>query len=117
MKTQNSVFSSVDTPARPARAKHETQASKEENRTRSSEMAVGGGGVGSVIGGALGWIVGISFLSIPETSPIIAAAPIWAMLGLAALGAIVGGIAGSLIGMQFVYPAEPSEVGFYGFDD
>jgi hypothetical protein len=52
-----------------------------------------------VIGGVLGWLVGIGALAIPGLGPLIAAGPIVAALaGLGAVGA-VGGIAGALIGM------------------
>jgi hypothetical protein len=51
-----------------------------------------------VLGGALGWLVGIGALAIPGVGPFIAAGPIMAALGGAAVGGAVGGIAGALIG-------------------
>ena len=51
-----------------------------------------------MIGGALGWIVGIGALVIPGFGPFIAAGPILAALSGVAIGAAVGGIAGGLIG-------------------
>ena len=58
-----------------------------------------GVGTGGAIGGALGWVVGIGALAIPGVGPFIAAGPLMAALGGAALGAAMGGIAGGLIGM------------------
>ena len=61
--------------------------------------AITGAGTGGVLGGALGWVVGIGALAIPGVGPFIAAGPIMAALGGAAIGATAGGIAGGLIGM------------------
>jgi hypothetical protein len=52
-----------------------------------------------VLGGALGWMVGIGALAIPRLGPFIAAGPIMAALAGAAGGAAAGGLAGALIGM------------------
>ena len=70
-----------------------------EKNTKAPEGAVTGAGTGGVLGGALGWIAGIGALAIPGVGPFIAAGPIMAALGGAAIGATVGGIAGALIGM------------------
>jgi hypothetical protein len=70
-----------------------------EKNTKAPEGAVTGAGTGGVIGGALGWIAGIGALAIPGVGPFIAAGPVMAALGGAALGAAAGGIAGALIGM------------------
>lgn len=70
-----------------------------EKNTKAPEGAVTGAGTGGVIGGALGWIVGIGALAIPGVGPFIAAGPIMAALGGAAIGAAAGGIAGGLIGL------------------
>jgi hypothetical protein len=51
------------------------------------------------VGGALGWLAGIGALAIPGVGPFIAAGPIMAALGGAAVGAAVGGITGALVGM------------------
>ena len=51
-----------------------------------------------VVGGALGWLVGIGALAIPGLGPVIAAGPIAAALAGAGAGAVVGGITGSLVG-------------------
>lgn len=70
-----------------------------EQHTKAPEGAVTGGTTLGVVGGALGWLAGIGTLAIPGIGPFIAAGPIMAALGGAAVGAAVGGIAGALIGM------------------
>jgi uncharacterized protein YcfJ len=70
-----------------------------EKHTKAPEGTVTGASTGGVIGGTLGWIAGIGALAIPGIGPFIAAGPIMAALGGAAIGATVGGIAGGLIGM------------------
>jgi uncharacterized membrane protein len=52
-----------------------------------------------VIGGTLGWLVGIGALAIPGLGPFIAAGPLMAALSGAAVGGAVGGLTGALIGM------------------
>jgi hypothetical protein len=47
-----------------------------EHHTKASEGAAAGAGSGVVIGGALGWLVGIGTLMIPGMGPFIAAGPI-----------------------------------------
>jgi hypothetical protein len=70
-----------------------------EQHTKAPEGAAAGAGGGAVLGGALGWIVGIGALAIPGLGPFIAAGPIMAALAGAAGGAAVGGVTGALIGM------------------
>ncbi len=70
-----------------------------EHSTKAPEGAATGFGTGGVLGGALGWLAGIGALGIPGAGPFIAAGPIMAALGGAAVGAAVGGITGALIGM------------------
>lgn len=70
-----------------------------EKHTKAPEGAATGGATGGVVGGALGWMVGIGALAIPGIGPFIAAGPIMAALGGAAVGAAVGGLTGALIGM------------------
>ncbi len=79
--------------------KESTQDFAHEKSTKAPEGAVAGAGTGGVIGGTLGWIVGIGALAIPGVGPFIAAGPIIAALSGAAAGAAVGGITGGLIGM------------------
>ncbi len=70
-----------------------------EQHTKAPEGATTGGISGGVLGGALGWLVGIGALAIPGVGPFIAAGPIMAALGGAAVGGAVGGITGALIGL------------------
>lgn len=70
-----------------------------ENSTKAPEGATTGAGTGLVVGGTLGWLVGIGALAIPGVGPLIAAGPIVAMLAGAGTGAAVGGVAGGLVGL------------------
>lgn len=79
--------------------KHGTKDFAHEQHTKAPEGATTGGVTGGVLGGALGWLVGIGALAIPGVGPFIAAGPIMAALGGAAVGGAVGGIAGALIGL------------------
>jgi hypothetical protein len=70
-----------------------------EKHTKAPEGIATGASSGGVLGGALGWLVGIGALAIPGVGPFIAAGPIMAALSGAAIGAAAGGIAGGLIGL------------------
>jgi hypothetical protein len=70
-----------------------------EKGTKAPEGATAGAGTGAVVGGALGWLVGIGALAIPGVGPFIAAGPIVAALAGVGAGSVVGGITGALIGM------------------
>src|SRR6202162_3254899 len=70
-----------------------------EQHTKAPEGAATGAGSGAILGGALGWMVGIGALAIPGLGPFIAAGPIMAALAGAAGGAAAGGLVGALIGM------------------
>ena len=67
--------------------------------TRAPEGAALGAGTGAVLGGTLGWLVGIGALAIPGLGPVIAAGPIMGALAGMGAGGAVGGITGALIGM------------------
>src|SRR5207253_2449651 len=54
---------------------------------------------GGVIGGVLGWLVGLGTLAVPGVGPLIAAGPIVAALTGAGVGGAIGGIAGALLGL------------------
>jgi hypothetical protein len=70
-----------------------------DNETKAPEGAATGAGTGALLGGGLGWLAGIGALAIPGLGPLIAAGPIMAALGGAAVGGTLGGISGALIGM------------------
>ena len=70
-----------------------------EQNTKAPEGAAAGAGSGAILGGALGWMVGIGALAIPGLGVFIAAGPIMAALAGAAGGAAAGGLTGALIGM------------------
>lgn len=67
--------------------------------TRAPEGAAAGASAGILIGGALGWLLGIGTLFIPGTEPFLAAGPIMVALAGAGVGAAVGGLTGALIGV------------------
>ena len=69
-----------------------------EQHTKAPEAAATGAGAGGVLGGGLGWLIGIGSLAIPGVGPFIAAGPIMAALSGAAVGAAVGGLTGALVG-------------------
>jgi hypothetical protein len=70
-----------------------------EKASKAPEGAATGAGSGLLLGGALGWFVGVGALAIPGIGPLIAAGPILAALAGAGVGSAVGGIAGGLVGM------------------
>jgi hypothetical protein len=70
-----------------------------EHNTKAPEGAATGAGTGAVLGGTLGWLAGVGALAIPGLGPLIAAGPIMAALGGAAVGGTVGGLTGALVGM------------------
>ena len=70
-----------------------------EKGTKAPEGAAAGAGTGAVIGGALGWLVGVGAIAIPGVGPFLAAGPIMAALAGAGVGGTAGGLVGALIGM------------------
>jgi hypothetical protein len=70
-----------------------------EKGTKAPEGATAGAGTGMVLGGAMGWLLGVGALAIPGLGPFIAAGPIMAALAGAGVGGTVGGVTGALIGM------------------
>src|SRR6187551_1463755 len=70
-----------------------------EQNTKMPEGATTGGVAGMGAGAVLGWLAGIGSLAIPGVGPFIAAGPIMAALGGAAVGGATGGLLGALAGM------------------
>ena len=70
-----------------------------EKHTKAPEGTATGATSGAVVGGGLGWLVGIGALAIPGLGPFIAAGPIVATLAGAGAGGVLGGITGALVGM------------------
>jgi hypothetical protein len=70
-----------------------------EKSTKAPEGATTGAGTGLIVGGALGWLMGIGALAVPGVGPFVAAGPIMAALAGAGVGGTLGGITGALIGM------------------
>jgi len=70
-----------------------------EKSTKAPEGATAGGAAGLGVGAALGWLAGIGALAIPGLGPFIAAGPIMAALGGAAVGGAAGGLIGALTGL------------------
>jgi hypothetical protein len=70
-----------------------------EHNTKAPEGATAGGVAGLGLGAALGWLAGVGALAIPGVGPFIAAGPIMAALGGAAVGTATGGVIGALVGL------------------
>jgi hypothetical protein len=79
--------------------KSSTKEFAHEKHTKAPEGAAAGAGTGIVLGGTLGWLVGIGALAIPGLGPFIAAGPIVAALAGAGAGGTLGGVTGALVGM------------------
>ena len=71
-----------------------------EKGTKAPEGTAAGAGTGAVIGGALGWLIGIGLLSIPGLGPFLTAGPIVGALAGVGAGGVVGGLVGALIGLN-----------------
>jgi hypothetical protein len=70
-----------------------------EKNSKTPEGVATGVVSGAVVGGALGWLVGVGALAIPGIGPFIAAGPIMAALAGMGAGSAVGGFTGALVGM------------------
>lgn len=79
--------------------KRSTREFAHEKETKAPEGAITGVITGGGIGGILGWLAGIGALAIPGLGPFIAAGPIMAALGGAAVGGATGGLVGALVGL------------------
>ncbi len=70
-----------------------------DKATKAPEGATTGTAAGAILGGTLGWLVGMGSLAIPGIGPVIAAGPIMAALAGIGVGGAVGGMTGALIGI------------------
>ena len=70
-----------------------------EKHTKAPEHAAKAGAAGGVLGGAVGWLLGMGALAIPGIGPIVAAGPIMGALAGLGAGSVLGGLAGALTGM------------------
>jgi hypothetical protein len=68
-------------------------------QTKAPEGATTGAASGIVLGGALGWLVGVGAIALTGVAPLIAAGPIIAALAGAGVGGAVGTLTGALLGM------------------
>lgn len=96
LKAQNFRSSDISVLLPDARS---SQNFAHEKETKAPEGAAAGAGTGVVLGGTLGWLVGIGALAVPGLGPFIAAGPIMAMLAGAGVGGTVGALSGALIGL------------------
>jgi len=69
------------------------------NATKAPEGAAAGAGGGAILGGALGWLVGMGVIAVPGVGQLVAAGPIIAALSGLAVGGTIGGLTGALVGM------------------
>lgn len=72
-----------------------------EKGTKLPEGTTTGTASGLLLGGTLGWLIGVGAIVIPGLGAFIAAGPIMGMLAGAGLGSAVGGLTGALIGLGF----------------
>jgi len=70
-----------------------------EKHTKAPERATAGAATAGLLGGAIGWLVGIGALAIPGVGPFVAAGPIMAALAGLGAGSVLGGLAGALAGL------------------
>ena len=76
-----------------------SEAFAHHNGTKAPEGFVSDLGTGAVVGGTLGWLMGIGALTIPGLGLVVAAGPVMAALAGLGAGSTLGGIAGALIAM------------------
>lgn len=71
-----------------------------EKHTKAPEGAIAGAGSGALVGGTLGWLIGIGSLAIPGIGAFVAAGPIMGLLAGVGAGGTIGTILGGLIGIR-----------------
>lgn len=96
-----------------AREVSRTDRSGSDEGDKVAESAGAGAVGGTVIGGALGLLVGAGLLTIPGIGPVLAAGPIAAALGSTALGAGIGAAAGGLVGSLVGLGVPEEEADYY----
>ena len=69
-----------------------------EKNSKAPEGTAAGAGSGAVVGGALGFLIGIGVVTIPGLGAVVAAGPLMALLSGVGVGGAVGGLAGAAIG-------------------
>jgi hypothetical protein len=67
--------------------------------TKAPEGATMGMAAGAVVGGTLGWLVGVGSLTIPGLGPLLAAGPLVSALAGIGAGSALGGLTGGLVGL------------------
>ena len=70
-----------------------------EQHTKAPEGTRHRSGTGGILGGGLGWLIGIGSLAIPGVGPFIAAGPIMAALAAQVSAPQSVGLTGALVGM------------------
>lgn len=70
----------------------------DNDRSKTADDAVGGAGLGAVVGGAGGLLTGLGLMAIPGLGPVVAAGWLAATAVGAVGGAVVGGAAGGIVG-------------------
>lgn len=71
-----------------------------EKNTKAPEGAATDGVAGMGAGAILGWLAGTASLAIPDVRQFIAAGPVVAALGRAAVGGVAGAVIGAMVGMS-----------------
>lgn len=72
-----------------------------EEHTQGSKGLVYGAAGGALLGGGLGWVLGLGALVIPGIGPMLAFGPILSALAGIGMGSAAGGIAGAFVGVGF----------------
>ena len=70
----------------------------DNDTSKAAEDAVGGAGLGALVGGAGGLLTGLGLMAIPGVGPVVAAGWLAATAAGAVAGAVVGGAAGGIVG-------------------
>ncbi|UVK46700.1 hypothetical protein BPNPMPFG_002402 [Mesorhizobium sp. AR07] len=70
----------------------------DNERSKAADDAVGGAGLGAIVGGAGGLLTGLGLMAIPGVGPVVAAGWLAATAVGAVGGAVVGGAAGGIVG-------------------